>query len=560
MQDFPSADSGRAYGVLATSFNEALREARNALAEHSHLLPPGRLGEMDAMLEEFARRRVRIAVYGEVKAGKSTLVNALAGATLSPTAFDPLTSVPISITYGLDTGWHIGGRGFANVEELAEAMRGGNVDGSEVTVTTALDILQLGGQVDIVDTPGVGSEDRLDVVTANVLRSLDAVVLVVRYPALFTQFTRRLVEQLQADISKLFVVWNVDAACTELSQEERERQKEMLRRNVAGAHDLFLVDAKRAFAAAQQRSEEGLEASGLKAFVEALAAFAGSSKREVAALREASKRAQQWLGEPLELMNQRQSVLEQSLSVTRQRLRTLEQQIDERGQQARAAFANLQAALGQAAEHHKARARELAAVLRKQLKGARREWIRNADSDELQHAVDAATNSYADSIDLAMLATIEAFRDAAAGFGSTVDLQSRPRLQPAVASLSPEERVSRARTGSLPRLRRSLWRNWYLPGLTTLETATIDDELRSQDEWLEQIQRDTEAAARSVLDQRVAEIQREGAAQTEALEQETNFKSESAELQALNRNAPSVHNARAQVDDIAAEAWYLSTT
>ena len=60
----------RVYGVLATSLNEALVEMRQALDPHAVLLPKGRIGDVDALLAEFARRRVRIALYGEVKAGQ----------------------------------------------------------------------------------------------------------------------------------------------------------------------------------------------------------------------------------------------------------------------------------------------------------------------------------------------------------------------------------------------------------------------------------------------------------------------------------------------------------
>src|SRR5690349_19467775 len=74
----------RAYGVLSTSLSEALADARNAVSPHGNLLVAGRMAELDELLAEFARRRTRIAVYGEVKAGKSTLINAISGADLSP--------------------------------------------------------------------------------------------------------------------------------------------------------------------------------------------------------------------------------------------------------------------------------------------------------------------------------------------------------------------------------------------------------------------------------------------------------------------------------------------
>ena len=117
-------------------------------------------------------------------------------------------------------------------------MRHGVDDAGEVVVETDLDLLRLGGQLDLLDTPGIGAEERLDALSAEVLRSLDAVVLVVRYPALYTRFTQKLVDELQADIGKLFLVWNLDAACVELPPAELARHAETLRVKVAGAHDL----------------------------------------------------------------------------------------------------------------------------------------------------------------------------------------------------------------------------------------------------------------------------------------------------------------------------------
>src|SRR4030095_4792745 len=234
----------RVYGVLATSLNEALVEMRQALDPHAVLLPKGRIGDVDALLGEFANRRVRIALYGEVKPAKSTWLNALAGAELSPVAFDPLTSIPVRITHGTKTVWQVGAHRLESVAERAQLMRAGVRDASEVVIETNVDLLKLGGQVDVVDTPGVGSDARFDAISAETLKSLDAVVLVVRYPALYTRVTRQLMENLQADIGKLFVVWNLDTDCAELAADERVRQAEKLREEVAGGHELYLVAAQ----------------------------------------------------------------------------------------------------------------------------------------------------------------------------------------------------------------------------------------------------------------------------------------------------------------------------
>ena len=122
------AGTARAVGALTTRLNDALAHARDALEPHAALLPEGTLGGLDALLAEFARRRIRIALYGEVKAGKSTLLNAIAGAALSPVAFEPLTSIPLRVTYGERTAWYVGQRRLDSLADLERLMRESTAD------------------------------------------------------------------------------------------------------------------------------------------------------------------------------------------------------------------------------------------------------------------------------------------------------------------------------------------------------------------------------------------------------------------------------------------------
>jgi ribosome biogenesis GTPase A len=96
----PAPATVRAAATLRTRLDDALRQTIAALAGHAAHLPEGTLNGLDQLLAELARQRVHVAIYGEVKAGKSTLLNAIAGTVLSPVAFEPLTSIPVRVTYG----------------------------------------------------------------------------------------------------------------------------------------------------------------------------------------------------------------------------------------------------------------------------------------------------------------------------------------------------------------------------------------------------------------------------------------------------------------------------
>ena len=548
----------RAYGVLATSLNEALLETRHALEPHAALLPKGRLGEFDGLLAEFARRRVKIAVYGEVKAGKSTLINALAGKELSPVAFDPLTSLPLRITYGSRTVWQVGANRVDTLAELTQIMRTGVRDVAEVVVETEADLLQLGGQVDLVDTPGVGSHEHFDAISAEALRALDAVVLVVRYPALFTQATRRLMGELQADIGKLFVVWNLDADCAELEADELARHGETLRAEVAGAHELFLVDARAAFRA-QQAGGRAAASTGLAEFSDALSRFASSDKRELVALREAGKRAVRWIDEAQAALGQRRSGLDAKLGEVRERLHVAQREADAKATAERNRLSEFQAAADAAGQQRAAAAAKAAEALQTALRAARRAWVRSGRSEALAGAVNAGAEAFATACASANTAAAEALRAAAKQFGAVVSPAAAERADVRPGALAPPERLERARTGSAAMLRRSLWRRWYLPGLATLEKTGVTEALAAQSAWFDGAAKSAAATLRGVLDGRLADIARAAQAEQERIRVETNFLAEEGELEALAAHVPVLANARQRIEEVSKEARRIAS-
>jgi len=545
-------DSSR-IGQLATRFQSALATSRTALSDHAALLPAGRLARIDALVADFEKRRVRIAVYGEVKAGKSTLVNALAGSTLSPSAFGPLTSVPIRITYGEGTRWQIGERQFESAAALADAMSGGLGDDDEVSVSTELDLLRLGGQIDIVDTPGVGSDDGFDAISAKTLRSLDAVVLVVRYPALFTRFTRHLMHSLESDIGKLFVVWNLDAACHDLPESERAQQVENLRRNVAGANDLFTVDARRAFEAARKGDEGGLAASGLAAFVDGLRAFATSEQRTGIALREAAKRAEKWLRQADEALQRRRSVLQDSLAETDRLLAKIDSDARLEVESLNAAHAHYTNRVGEIAATDAAEAASAAKTLRAQLHAARRRWFRKGDGTALAEAIATATAAYADTVDAALSKTTNALHEAAHEFGTVITVAPRERIVPSTDAISSDERMERANQGRLQRTRRWLWKGWYLPGFARVSQTAIDAEMAARTEWLDAAQRAAAGAAKATFDAKLNDIERRAASAAEHCRHDHHLDAERAELERIERDSPTISDARSAITELAAE-------
>jgi len=560
--DVPSSDAVRAFGTLTTRLSDSLGRTRDALTAHAALVPGGALTELDALLADFERRRLRIAVYGEVKAGKSTLVNALAGAPLSPTAFDPLTAIPVRITYGPTPAWRAGGQVLPSVAALEALMRTSLTDPAaehphEVVVETNLDVLGLGGQVDLIDTPGVGADSHFDAVTAEALQGLDAVILVVRYPALFTQFTRHLVKTLDADIGKLFVVWNLDAACYELTPADRERHAGTLREHVAGAHDLCLVDARAAVNAAQPANPGHRPWSGLEDLTTTLRTFASSGERDLTALRQTAKRVDGWLGATVVALGERQATLDQTLTEARRQLDDAAAAASGEAAAARDRFDTFSAA----AEQHRltlaATAEKLAADLRRQLHSARRQWIRTADAGALEGLVSDAVQRFADDLAESAGQSTRALASAAGDYGATVDLPDWERQAPSVGEIVPADRQQRATTGRLARLRRSLWKRWYLPGWTQLEGAGVTELVTSIGRWVESAAATTRAAGNAVLVTQLADIEERAAAETARIKEATSFVAVEAEHTQLTADLPTVVAERNAIQQLSQEALPL---
>lgn len=142
---------------------------------------------VDDAVERARTGRARVLVLGEAKRGKTSLVNALAGAELLPTGALPLTSVATVVRIGdgahararaLDGSWRDLAPGEVT-DLVSERGNPGNrerVDHVEVVVRS--DRFPPG--TEIVDTPGTGSVHELNTVEADRAREvLDLALLVV---------------------------------------------------------------------------------------------------------------------------------------------------------------------------------------------------------------------------------------------------------------------------------------------------------------------------------------------------------------------------------------------
>ena len=330
-----------------------------------------------------------------------------------------------------------------------------------------------------------------------------------------------------------------------------------MRAHVAGAHELFLVDARSGLRAARAKDAAAVEASGLAAFSRALGDFASSDKREVASLREAAKRAQQRLDEAHRILSERRAKLEAALAEVRERLKKVKNASDAKAEAARAKFSHLESAIARIGDERTAEDAALAGGLAKELRAARRRWIRSGDLPSLESTVAQAIASYADRVDATHRSTLDAIREAAREFGTTIAAAPRPRTEPTASPVAPQNRVERAAVGRARLLRRALWRRWYLPGLAALERNGISEDLTSQSEWFASTAQAAQDAARRVLDSRLADIARRADADAQKIRTDTHFEEAQAEFDGLVRHLPIVAAKREAVAEINSEARVL---
>lgn len=142
---------------MTTAPSDLLHHA-GALQQAADQLGLPRLGEQ--IVRETSRRvedaRLRVLVLGEIKQGKSTLINALLGQSLLPTGVTPTTGAVVQLVRGDALERRLEGPAGAETlapERFAELARGKqSFDGALVVTTTSE---HLPPAIELLDTPGI---------------------------------------------------------------------------------------------------------------------------------------------------------------------------------------------------------------------------------------------------------------------------------------------------------------------------------------------------------------------------------------------------------------------
>jgi small GTP-binding protein len=225
------------------------------------LLSQGRRGDLFDARTRLAADRFNLAVLGEFKRGKSTLVNALLGRDLLPTGVVPLTSVITAIAAGPRDRLvvhYVDGRALeqpiaALPQFVTEARNPHNGLGvSFARVEVQHDLLRAG--LELVDTPGIGSiHSHNTEVARDFLPRVDAALCVLDAGQPLSAAEREMLRDCAERIPRLLIVLNkVD----QVSDTDRAAALEFVR---TALNDALGADGAEIYAVSA-RHGDGLEA------------------------------------------------------------------------------------------------------------------------------------------------------------------------------------------------------------------------------------------------------------------------------------------------------------
>lgn len=308
--------------------------------------------KLEGLRQRLVEKRFHLAVLGQFKRGKSTLLNALLGEALLPTSVVPLTAVPTFLRSGSARRARVifqNGRPaetFAGgqVEDLAaflvrfgteEGNPHNHLDVSHIEVFHPAPLLRQG--VVLIDTPGIGSTLRHNTeATLGFLPHCDAALFLVSADPPITEVEVAFLKEVQAKVARLFFVLN---KADYLDPDERQTALDFFRgvlqtqAGFEGPAPVFCVSARQGLQARQRGDTTTLWAqSGLAEVEDHLLNFLVAEKTEVLQTALARKAADLIADVLLRLQLTLRS-LQMPLTTLAERLQLFEQKLVEAEQQ-----------------------------------------------------------------------------------------------------------------------------------------------------------------------------------------------------------------------------------
>jgi GTPase Era involved in 16S rRNA processing len=282
----PDLEKLRAYTQTKLALAGQLRIVREALTALGR-----KNGERqcEELVVKLAEDRFTLAVLGQFKRGKSSLMNAVIGRDLLPTGVLPLTSTITVLKYGPKERLVVHRDDAIFPEELPVSAlvdyvteRGNPANRKKVkTACVELPVPFLRRGIEFVDTPGVGSAISANTVTTySFLPECDAVLFVTSVDTPMTSLELGFLKEIREYVDRIFFVVNkIDLVADDEQGEVLRFVTETIQSQIGrDAVKVFPVSARLGLAARTSGDVILYEQSGLKALEEALASFLSEEK------------------------------------------------------------------------------------------------------------------------------------------------------------------------------------------------------------------------------------------------------------------------------------------
>lgn len=289
MEIIPDITKLRSYAQMKLALGDLLR------ITHKGFITLGRKAAEDQcreLLVKLAEDWFTLAVVGQFKRGKSSLMNAIIGREILPTGVLPLTSAITVLRYGPKERLIVDKENALYPSELPIAELPGYVtekgnprnEKKVKTVYLELPVPFLRYGLEFVDTPGVGSAIAANTTTTyNFLPACDAVLFVTSVDTPMTTVELEFLNTIKEYVHKIFFIVNkIDLVADNERKEILEFVTQTVQSNAGIRVDrIFPVSCQTALAAGTSGNAGIYEASGLKTLEDALAQFLAEERAAV---------------------------------------------------------------------------------------------------------------------------------------------------------------------------------------------------------------------------------------------------------------------------------------
>ncbi|MCC8073790.1 MAG: dynamin family protein [Clostridiales bacterium] len=223
---------------LSVAATAALLRLKSTL----EFFPNEQLGKsIDELAEQIRRKRYCVAVAGEFKRGKSSLLNALLGMPVLPMGIEPMTATLNRITYGVEPKAIVKKKNgdVINIEidELGQYVTQATESSRRMAHTVKETVIEYPTQlcangIEILDTPGLNDTSEMSEITNEAMKSVQMIVFAVSATLPFSETEADWLAGVASEDSPDYIMFAI-TYIDRIRQRERERLLNYIRESIS---------------------------------------------------------------------------------------------------------------------------------------------------------------------------------------------------------------------------------------------------------------------------------------------------------------------------------------